>query len=150
MSLSPDECARELLETVPSVMRVIRAEMRSHRTPDLSVPQFRALVFVNRNAGASLSDAAEYVGVTLPSMSKLIDGLVARKLVSRQTAAEDRRRMTLVLTAKGQEVLQSSHSATQACLAEILQSLSQSERATVVAAMQSLRPIFLPRQNPAD
>ena len=41
MRISPDDCAREVLEVVPLIMRAIRTDMRSHRTPDLSVPQFR-------------------------------------------------------------------------------------------------------------
>ena len=81
---SPDECARQILEIVPMVMRAIRTEIRSHRGSELSVPQFRVLIFLNRHEGASLSDIAEHLGLTLPSTSKMIDGLVARNMVTRQ------------------------------------------------------------------
>ena len=107
MPTSPDMCAQEILEVVPAVMRAIRAEMRRHRTADLSVPQFRALAFINGKADASLSDVAEHIGLTLPSMSKIIEGLVTRKLVTRQTHPTDRRRLMLALTARGQTALQS-------------------------------------------
>ena len=76
MSESPAHTARELMEVVPLVMRTFRAEMRGSRANDLSVPQFRALGFVHRKPGTSLSDVAEHIGLALPSMSKLIDGLV--------------------------------------------------------------------------
>jgi len=142
MSITPDESAREVMEVVPLIMRAIRAQMRNCRVPGLSVPQFRALTFLRRRQGASLSDVAEHVGLTLPSMSKMIDGLVARRLVSRQTHPEDRRRVTLTLTARGQTVLQVAYEATRTCLAERLAALSASERATVARAMGSLRPIF--------
>src|SRR5512137_2718402 len=108
MHTSPDICAQEILEVVPAVMRIIRAEMRRHRTADLSVPQFRTLAFIDRNVAASLSDVAEHIGLTLPSMSKIVDGLVMRKLVTRQTHPTDRRRMTLALTPRGQTALQTS------------------------------------------
>ncbi len=85
MTTSPDACAQEILDVVPVVMRSIRAEMRRHRTADLSVPQFRTLAFIDRNADASLSDVAEHIGLTLPSMSKIVEGLVVRKFVTRQT-----------------------------------------------------------------
>src|SRR5512136_2172583 len=107
MTASPDACAQEILEVVPAVMRAIRAEMRRHRMADLSVPQFRTLAFVDRNVDASLSDVAEHIGLTLPSMSKIVDGLVSRKLVTRQTHPTDRRRMTLTLTTRGQTALES-------------------------------------------
>jgi MarR family transcriptional regulator for hemolysin len=144
MTISPDECAREVLETVPLVMRTIRAEMRSLRTPDLTVPQYRTLNFLNHNQGSSLSNVAEHIGLTLPSMSTLVDGLVTRSLVSRQTYSGDRRRVTLALTARGRATLQASCDATQAHLAERLAALPASERAIVMQAMQALRPIFTP------
>src|SRR5512136_3296462 len=107
MAISSETCAQEVLEVVPLVMRTIRAEMRRHRTADLSVPQFRTLSFIDHNADASLSDVAEHIGLTLPSMSKIVDGLVTRKLVTRQTHPTDRRRMTLTLTTRGQTALES-------------------------------------------
>jgi MarR family transcriptional regulator for hemolysin len=142
MTTSPAVCAQEVLDVVPQVMRAIRAELRRHRTADLSVPQFRTLAVIDRNANASLSDVTEHIGLTLPSMSKLVDGLVARKLVTRQTDPTDRRRMTLALTRSGQTALEASRSATRACLAESLAALTDAERATVVKAMEALRPIF--------
>ena len=144
MTTSPDVCAQEILEVVPLVMRTIRAEMRRHRAVDLSVPQFRTLAFIDRKADASLSDVAEHIGLTLPSMSKIVDGLVSRKLVTRQTAPEDRRRMTLALTARGQTALQSTRAATRACLAEDLMALSDRQRETIAQALEILRPVFTP------
>ena len=145
MPTSPDACAQEILEVVPAVMRTIRAELRRHRTADLSVPQFRTLAFIDRQADASVSDVAEHIGLTLPSMSKIVEGLVIRKLVTRQTHAVDRRRMTLALTARGQTALQSSRAATRACLAEDLAALNDRQRDTIVQAMEILRPVFTPQ-----
>jgi MarR family transcriptional regulator for hemolysin len=142
MTASPARCAREVLDTVPLIMRTLRAEMRSHRTPDLTVPQFRTLRFINRYPGVSLSDAAEHIGLTLPSMSKIVDGLVTRQLVVRQPHPEDRRRLTLSLTTSGRAMSQAALEATQACLAEALQRLSDAQRAAVIDAMRTLRPLF--------
>lgn len=142
MLSSPDTCAQEILEVVPAAMRAIRAEMRRHRTADLSIPQFRTLNFINRQADASLSEVAEHIGLTLPSMSKIVDGLVNRKFVTRQTSSADRRRMTLALTARGLTALETSRAATRACLAEDLAALNDRQREIVVQAMQILRPVF--------
>jgi MarR family transcriptional regulator for hemolysin len=142
MTTSPAVCAQEVLDVVPVVMRTIRAEMRRHRTADLSIPQFRTLNYINRQADASLSDVAEHIGLTLPSMSKIVDGLVARKFVTRQTHPIDRRRMTLALTARGLTALETSRAATRACLAEDLAALSDRQREIVAQAMEILRPVF--------
>jgi len=139
MSATADECANELLEVVPQIMHLIRNEMRSHRTPDLSVPQFRVLAFINRNPGASLSAAAEHIGLTLPSLSNMMDGLVQRKLVNRQGSQADRRRVRLTLTARGRKVLATARTAAQAQLAGRLATLSEAEREQVIGAAQTLR-----------
>lgn len=140
---APDDGAREILEVVPHIMHTIRTHMRSHSSAELSVPQFRTLAFLNRWPGASLSDVAENIGLTLPSMSKLVDGLVARQLVRREASPVDRRCITLALTSLGQTSFQAAYQATQVQLAELLTALNDTERATVVKAMQVLRPIFV-------
>jgi DNA-binding MarR family transcriptional regulator len=141
MMATPDQCARELLEVAPFIMRAIRTEMRAG-SRDLTVPQFRALAFVCRNPGASLSDVAEHMGLTLPSMSKLNDGLVARKLVTRVTATADRRRIVLGPTPRGRALLETRRAATRARLAERLASLPPADRAAVIDAMRALQPVF--------
>ena len=137
-----DECARQLLDTTPQVMRFIRAEMRSHRGHDLSVPQFRTLTFVNRNPELSLSHLADHLGLTLPSTSKLVDGLVNQKIITRRESQQDRRRLTLALTKYGQDILHVAREATQNHLKDVLHALSADELSTIIRAMNLLQPLF--------
>ncbi len=138
------ECAASLVDVVPLVMRAIRAEMRSRRTENLSVPQFRALAHVDYHPGTSLSEVAEQVGLTLPSASKMVDGLVDRGLMARGDCAADRRRVTLALTERGRLALDSARRGAEAHLAEELDALSPVERTALVLAMSSLRQVFAP------
>ena len=142
MVLSPHECAREVVEVVPLIMRALVGEMRRHDATDLSVPQFATLAFLSRNEGACLSDAAEHFGLRLPSMSKMIDGLVIRGLVLRRTNPADRRRITLALSERGGDALQVAREATRVFLAERLSGLTESQLAAVVQTMAILRPLF--------
>lgn len=150
MTITPHECARDILDVTPVVIQAIRFEMRSQRLSDLTVPQFRTLSYINRNPGASLSAAAEFIGLTLSSMSILVNGLVDRGLVEREISSQDRRRIHLTLTATGQANHNAVLQGTEARLAAMVQHLSEAELGTVVQAMELLRPIFLPRsQSPA-
>lgn len=138
-----DTCARELIDTAPKIMQAIRVEMRRGRGSDISIPQFRSLAFIQRNPDSSLSNLAEYLGLTLPSVSKLVDGLVKQKLVIRQESEVDRRRVTLALTQAGASIVNSSRASAQANLAKKLNCLSDDELETIYKAMQLLRPIFI-------
>jgi DNA-binding MarR family transcriptional regulator len=142
MQPSPDECAREVLEVIPSVMRYIRAEVRRHRTHDLSVPQFRALGFINRNPGTQLSALAEHLGLTPPSASKLVDGLVRRQLVERQPSSTDRRCITLHLTLAGKTLIQASYQASQAAFSRLFAGLAENERTNIIQSMYLFRQVF--------
>ena len=134
--------AQQVLEAVPLVMRTIRAQLRSHRRADISVPQLRTLAYIDRNAGASLSDLAGFIGLTLPSMSKLIDGLVVRKLVTRAADSLDRRRICLSLTPLGREELRFAYRFTEKYLAERLAGLSEAELRSISQAMELMKELF--------
>ncbi len=137
-----EECARELLDVVPAVMQTIRAELRARRSVDISVPQVRALSFIDLNTAVSLSELAEHIGLTLPSMSKMIDGLVERGLVSRTEDPQDRRRVILCLTEAGRVTVETAQAATRAALSERMAGLEPDQRNAVVRAMDALRPLF--------
>ena len=138
------QAAKNVLETAPHIMRAIRRVMRSHRTPDLSIPQFRALGFLRKHEGASLSDVADHIGLQPPTMSKMIDALVARGLVQRNQDPEDRRRVTLALSGKGRKLWQKARQATNDYLTEKLAALPDEDLLLIVRAMECLRPLFTP------
>ena len=138
-----DTCAHELMDTAPKIMQAIRVEMRRGRGSDISIPQFRSLAFIQRNPDSSLSSLAEHLGLTLPSVSKLVDGLVKQKLVIRQESITDRRCLTLVLTETGAAIVNSARVDAQSNLAKKMVHLSDDELETIYQAMQLLRPIFV-------
>ncbi len=143
-----DACAREVLDVVPSVMRFIRTEMRSHRALDLSVPQFRSLVFIERSAGTSLNGLAAHLGLTPPSACKLIDGLSSRGMVKRRESTGDRRRLTMEITAEGAQALARARSAALKSLSRLLGSLDAEELSSVTRAMSDLRRVFAAGAHP--
>lgn len=140
--IQAQESAALIMDAVPLIMRVIRTEMRRYRPADLSVPQFRSLTFVRRNPGTSLSDVAEHVGLTLPSVSKMVDGLQERNLLKREIDAQDRRKITLNLTEYGQSTLQAAQTVTQTHLTKVLAQITPDEQLVIAQAMRMLRTLF--------
>ena len=142
MARPSDEAAEAILETVPLIMRTIRREMRSQSGPEMSIPSFRTLTYLNHHQGASLSEVAEHMGLTPPSVCKMIDGLVSRGLVQRVTSPDDRRRVELALTPAGQAMLRSARAHTQSRLAEMLAGLSPEQLTQVAQSLKTLRAVF--------
>jgi DNA-binding MarR family transcriptional regulator len=137
-----DACVRDLMETAPQIVQSIRVEMRRSRGSDLSIPQFRTLRFIQSNVDSSLSSLADHLGLTLPSVSKLVDGLVKQGLVIRQESTSDRRCLALVLTPAGESIVNSARASAQASLAKTLGCLSADELVTVHRAIELLHPLF--------
>ena len=142
MPTTAHQCAREILDVTPQIIQAIRVQMRAQHQHDLSVPQFRTLTFLSRHPGSSLSAAAEHIGLTLPTMSVLIEGLVQRGLVDRVPDLRDRRRVLLTLTPEGQQLHRAAMEGAAAWLAALLEPLSEHERAAVIQALETLRPLF--------
>jgi DNA-binding MarR family transcriptional regulator len=138
-----DSCARELMDVTPQILQAIRVEMRRGRGSELSVPQFRTLRFIQVHADSTLSSIADHLGLTLPSVSKLVDGLVKKDLIIRQEAASDRRCISLALTPAGESIVDSARAAAQARLVKKLSCLSPEELETIHKGMELLRPIFV-------
>ncbi|MBD2198986.1 MULTISPECIES: MarR family winged helix-turn-helix transcriptional regulator [Calothrix] len=137
-----EECAARVMETVPLLMRFIRADMRSHNAESLSIPQLRSLAFLNRNPGASLSEVAEHLGVTCATASTTIERLVQRNLVERNDHPQERRRIVLNLTEAGTMLLKQSQATTRAHIADILESLTPEQVSNLEEGLTLLKNVF--------
>ena len=137
------------MEDVPLLMRLLRRKFREKPIGDLSMAQFRTLGFVDANQGASLSEAAGHIGVSLPSMSKLVDALVNRRLLTRVTHGSDRRRVCLALTGEGKRELEEAYQHTQSFFTEKFAELTDDERLQVAGAMDTLKKLFALNPRPS-
>jgi DNA-binding MarR family transcriptional regulator len=138
---SASECSAQLIEVAPMVMRRIRSNMRRWTMPGLSIVQFRTMTYLWRHPGASLSDVSAFLGLTLPSTSKLVQRLVLQKVITRRTGT-DRRRVKLSVTEQGLEALTLARQETQRHLTANLESMNPKELATISVALQLLERAF--------
>ena len=141
-AIPPELCAREVMETVPLVMRFIRTEMRSRRAVSPSIPQLHVLTFLSREPGAPLYSVAEHLGVTRSTASAIVDRLVRRKLVSRTAHPQERRCVVLTLTPTGAQHLQQGRDAACAHMAKVLAGLSAADLLQVTAGLTLLGSAF--------
>jgi long-chain acyl-CoA synthetase len=91
---------------------------------ELSLPQYRVLALLGDGSTAS-SVLARKLAVSPPTVTAVVDGLVARGLVERHADPEDRRRLTLLLTRDGKRVLAAADAAAEARLDEIAAHLDE-------------------------
>ena len=78
--------------------------------------------------GARCGELAEAAGIAAPTASRMIDSLERSGIVTRVHSTEDRRAVTISLTPEGRRKHERKRAEKEAKLAEMFNSLSESER----------------------
>lgn len=104
-------------------------------TIDLTLSQYRILIILGEGKEAA-SSLADKLAVSRPSITAVVDGLVARGLVERHTDTGDRRRVSHDITAAGIETLNRADNAVDERLAEVAGATGDSE--TAIRAFEEL------------
>ena len=110
--MDEQKTAKLVLDTIPALMRFIKNEMRksvrdtTRKNFDqaLTIPQFRVVGRVNREPGSSHRDVAEWMGVTPPTLTRMVDLLVDKGLITRNPHPTDKRQILLNPTAAGKKI----------------------------------------------
>jgi long-chain acyl-CoA synthetase len=100
------------------IARLARQVELALATLDLTLPQYRVLGFLAQGNEAA-SVLAEKLAVSRPSITGVVDGLVARGLVQRSADPADRRRVGHDLTDEGRHVIEAADAEVERRLGEI-------------------------------
>ena len=115
------------------------AEMRYRREFGVSLWEWRTIALLGGAQEAqSLNDLARAAGVDKAQMSRVVSGLRARKLVSRQADAKDARGIRLSLTRSGAKLYQHLIEAAAERNSAFLGCLSARERTSLDQIMTKL------------
>ncbi|HEX3795170.1 MAG TPA: MarR family transcriptional regulator [Acidimicrobiales bacterium] len=102
---------------------------------DLTLPQYRVLGILAEGSAAS-SGLADRLAVRPPSITAIIDGLVARGLVDRSQVDSDRRRIRLRLTEAGERTVAEANRSVDEYLASIARCLPSRDEARALRALE--------------
>jgi DNA-binding MarR family transcriptional regulator len=108
------------------------------RESGLSMSQLGALFHVHRAGSTGVSDLGDHLGVTSGAASQMLERLVQQELILRSVDPSDRRVKQIVLTDKGLQVLRGSIRAQQGWLYDLAETLSDSEKETIMPALNIL------------
>jgi long-chain acyl-CoA synthetase len=119
-------------------------------TVDLTLPQFRVLGILAEGSSAA-SGLADRLAVRRPSITALIDGLVARGLVDRRQEEDDRRRVALRLTKEGERILMEADRTVDEYIASLAGCLPTKEEAMALRSLELWgRAMVASRETPKD
>ncbi len=102
----PPDVVGEILELADKLARkLLPAVAKDLLEMDLTMPQLKIMVMLFINESARMSDIASGLGVTMATDTGLIDRLVERQYVVRESLPDDRRVVLCRLSGTGREVV---------------------------------------------
>lgn len=144
-----DGDVRAVLDGLRAIVQFLRRSSRdTQRRFNLSAAQLFALQQVATSPGASINEIAARTFTHQSSVSVVIQRLVARKLVAKLTAKDDRRRVRLAITESGRQLLRRSPQPVQERLIAGIASLRASDRRHLVESLTQIANTLTPRDGP--
>lgn len=104
----------------------------------ISLTQMKALGVLDTKGESSLKALGEALGLSLPAMSRSVDGLVKRGWVTREEHPDDRRSKIVRITPAGSEVIHEIATLRFSGLRTFVESLDDDQRQALAHALELL------------
>lgn len=141
-----DDVAVDILRTIRQMVRQISIHSKHLlREVGLSVPQvvcLRAIHTLAGERGVTVAEVSDHVQLSAPTVSRIVDRLIAAGLVTRERSTEDRRKVALALTADGAARISALPQPLQDKFLRRLAELSQDERAHLRDALRRVADLM--------
>lgn len=138
---SPDALATELSIMAVRLIRWLRA---ADDTPALTGQEASAMAVIIYSGGISPSALADLEQVKRPTITQVVNGLIAKGLVKREPHPTDGRGSIIVATELGFETWKTGQARKIAPLADRIRAFSPSERRRLEAAIPLFERLSLP------
>ncbi len=133
-----------------AVTDLMAQQLRDVTNDEVTFAQLKLLKMVSLTEGYSVSNVAQFLGVSTAAASRAVDRLVRRGLVNRTEAPEDRRAVELSLTPKGQALLARYDAAASSALDGVFQDLSTDQLRQVGELLDRLSVNIVDRAEDSD
>jgi DNA-binding MarR family transcriptional regulator len=138
----PDVSAERRDDAITLIRRVNRflraGDLDDATIGELTLAQLRVLFRLRNRGPMPSSQLAGGLGVTLPTVTSVIDRLVGKNLVDRTDDASDRRRVIVGVSAAGRETVERVQQGRRARLARALEALDERELLALVTGLEAL------------
>ena len=124
-----------------AAIRLLRTLRREDDGSGLSAPRLSALSVVVFAGPLSLAELAAAEQVKPPTMSRIVDALVERGLVTREAKPGDRRSVRIMATAEGSQLLDTGRERRVRALIGRLDLLADSERRALARGVEILERV---------
>lgn len=133
----------KLVSMIFTTSRLIRERSGNEQKIDpFSILQLETLRYVDEKENPSMREIADYLCITAPSATSLINTLVKSKRLLRIHDKADRRLVRLAITPKGKESLVIGFKKITKRMQAVLSNLSEKERTNLIMILEKLSQTY--------
>ena len=114
---------------------------------DLSVAQMNLILAVRTRGEVTLTELAEILGVSPPSVSVMVERLVERELLMRERATSDRRKVLIQVSPGASQHIAEMEERVVATFVELLEELGPSTAGKWHEVLEKVEGVLLKRQS---
>ncbi|MGV2871840.1 MarR family winged helix-turn-helix transcriptional regulator [Colwellia sp. E150_009] len=130
---------QELLIALRKVIRAIDLHSKHlSKTSGLTSPQLLIMLEIDKASGVNSSQVAKSVNLSAATVTNILDRLENKNLVSRIRNTQDKRKVGLFLTEKGQALLLNAPHPLQEHFIDKFSNLAQWEQSQLLSSMERL------------
>ncbi|RJP27742.1 MAG: MarR family transcriptional regulator [Actinobacteria bacterium] len=133
---------QELWDTIMRIIHGFRTGIAADEDVELSFPQIILLMELQRSGTCSMGELSQRLHITQGVATRMVDRLLEKGMVERERGADDRRVVLVTPTKKGTCVAQDIERLNREKMVEIFQSVSEKERADLLALLKEIEKRF--------
>ncbi len=133
----------KIAESIDQIHRKLRVKLSNELSEgEITIPQCHILDYLNAKGESVMREIADYLFVTPPAVTGIVDKLVKMKLVQRDFSPSDRRIIIISLTSKGKTVISKIKNQSNELFISIFKGLSAQERKSFLEVIQKMEKLL--------
>lgn len=137
--------ADELVPLILGVIRSVNSHLNKKHRQDMiefSPLQLRVLGYIRERKKPLMKDVADFMAITPPSATALINGMVKNKLLVRRFDSKDRRAVYLQITPKGERLFKKGFKEMIRHMRGLYRCLSRDEKTYMIRIYRKMYAYF--------
>jgi len=146
--MEAERFGRQMVELLPKLIRgFARYESNYLSRGKITLPQLWVLEYLSRKKGCPMNELAQFLSVSRPATTGLVDRLIAQGLVHREGDRQDRRVVRVEISAKGRRIVSHIWEQKRRMIVNVFGQISPVDRAQYLAILERVVKI-LAQKNP--
>ena len=142
-SFQLEQFGKRMVELLPQMVRgFAQRESNYLSRGKISLPQLWVLEYLSRRENSPMNKLAQFLRISRPAATNLVDRLISQDLVGRTGDPGDRRVVRVHMTSKGKRILADIWNQKRRMLVEVFGKISPKDRAQYLCTLKQVVAIL--------